>query len=196
MRPFGPDVVLDETAFVADSAQLYGRVRLGPEVSVWPNAVVRAEMHEVSIGEGSNLQDFVMVHVGNETGTHVGRNCSITHRVTLHGCRIGDHCLIGINATVMDGVEIGENSIVAGHAFLPAGKRYPANAIIAGIPGTVVRQRNNFVANGINAYIYRLNAQAFARGEHRAWSDPELAGLVAAERARLEDCLAKQEAKA
>lgn len=196
MSRFDSEVVLDDPLFVADSAELYGRIHLAAGVSVWPNVVIRAEMHTVEIGEGSNLQDFVMVHVGNETGTHVGRNCSITHRVTLHGCRIGDHCLIGINATVMDGVEVGENSIVAGHSFLPAGRQYPANSIIAGVPGKVIRERNNFIANGINAYIYRLNAQAYAQGRYRAWAEPEMERRIEEERQRLAAILARQEAMA
>ena len=93
-----------------------------------------------------------MVHVGYHAPTIVGDYCSITHRVVLHGCTIGDHCLIAIGATIMEGAVIGENSIVGGHAFVPDGMIVPPNSIVMGTPAKVVRTRNNFVANRINAH--------------------------------------------
>ena len=116
MGHIGAEVVLDAPALVHETAYLYGKVYVGPGASIWPNVVTRAEMHEIRIGARTNIQDFVMIHVGSFTPTIVGEDCSITHHVTLHGCEIGDRCLIGINATIMDGAKIGENSIVAGHS--------------------------------------------------------------------------------
>src|SRR5262249_41230068 len=114
----GPDVRVDPDAWIHPTAQLYGDVEIADRASVWPNVVVRAESQRVRIGARSNIQDFVMIHVGAGTGTIVGEDCSITHHCTLHGCRIGDRVLVGIGSTVMDGCEIGDNSIIAGHAFL------------------------------------------------------------------------------
>ncbi|QCK86544.1 gamma carbonic anhydrase family protein [Phreatobacter aquaticus] len=167
-------VAIDSAAFVHPSAQIYGKVRLGAGVSVWPNAVIRAEAHEVVIGEGSNVQDFVMIHVGSGFPTIVGANCSITHRVTLHGCTLGDNVLVGIGATIMDGSVIGENSIIAGGAFLKEGTIVPANSIVAGIPAVVKASRDNSRANRFNAWLYAKNAEAYARGEHRVWADIDL----------------------
>jgi carbonic anhydrase/acetyltransferase-like protein (isoleucine patch superfamily) len=172
MRPFvagrfGPMVTADPSAIVHDTALMHGRVRLGARVSVWPHVVIRAELHEVVVGEGSNLQDFVMVHVGYETPTIVGRDCSITHHVTLHGCEIGDDCLIGINATVMDGARIGRGSIVAGHAIVTEGAEFPEFSIIAGTPAKLIRTRDASEANRANAAWYAKNAAAYARGVHR-----------------------------
>lgn len=183
---FGPDVTVDPTAWVHPTAQLYGRVNVLAGASVWPNVVVRAESDEVVVGEGTNIQDFVMIHVGAGVGTIIGADCSITHHCTLHGCRIGDRVLVGIGSTIMDGCEVGENSIIAGHAFLKEGTIIPPNSIVMGAPGKVVRERSNAVANALNAWMYRENAKAFARGDHRVWSTPEFSAAAKVERARLE----------
>lgn len=175
----GPLVTIDAHAFIHPTTLIYGKVSLSAGVSVWPYAVIRAEAHEVTIGEGSNVQDFVMIHVGNGTGTHIGRNCSITHRVTLHGCTIGDDVLVGIGATIMDGCVIGANSIVAGGAFLKEGTVVPPNSIIAGVPAVVKAERDSGAANRFNAHLYRMNAEAFARGDHRVWADADLVAEAA-----------------
>ncbi|MDA1101572.1 MAG: gamma carbonic anhydrase family protein [Proteobacteria bacterium] len=186
MRRFGPLVQLDGPAFIHDTAEIFGKAHIAKGVSIWPRVVMRAEMYENIIGPYTNLQDFVMVHVGDGQGTVIGAHCSITHHATVHGCTIGENCLIGINATVMDNVVIGENSIVAGHSIVAAGSRIPANSIVAGVPGIVVKTRNNFVANRLNAFIYHYNALAYARGEHRAWDSAAFEQARQAERTRLE----------
>lgn len=186
MSDYGPGVVFDDPAFVHDSAILYGNVRVGRNASIWPHAVARAEVYEVTIGAYVNIQDLVMIHVGETTGTYIGAHSSITHHSTVHGCTIGDNCLIGINATVMDGVVIGENSIVGAHSVVPPGTVIPPNSIVAGVPGKVIKERNNFIENRINAFVYYRNALAFARGEHREWSSDDYCNALAAERAKLE----------
>lgn len=185
-KRFGPDVVIDAAAFIHPTAQIYGDVQVAAEASVWPNVVVRAESQVVRIGRGSNIQDFVMIHIGAGTGTIIGEDCSITHHCTLHGCRIGDRVLVGIGATVMDGCEIGDNSIIAGHAFLKEGTVIPPNSIVMGAPGKVVRSHNSGAANAFNAWMYHQNAQAYARGEHRHWAGEAFAAAARIERARLE----------
>jgi carbonic anhydrase/acetyltransferase-like protein (isoleucine patch superfamily) len=177
--PSGPLVAVDAAAFVHPSAQIYGKVTLHAGASVWPNAVIRAEMHEVVIGARSNVQDFVMIHVGNATGTIVGADCSITHHVTLHGCTIGDNVLVGIGATIMDGCLIGENSIIAGGAFLKENTVIPPNSIVAGVPATVKASRDSGAANRFNAWLYSTNAEAYARGEHRHWAEADLKAAAA-----------------
>ena len=134
----GENVTLNDPAFIHDTAIIHGKVRLEEGASVWPYVVFRAEMYEVVIGARTNIQDHVMVHVGNRTGTYVGEDCSITHKVCLHGCTIGDKCLIGIGATIMDGAKIGANSIVAGHSIVTENSEFPENSIIAGVPAKQV----------------------------------------------------------
>ena len=185
-RAFGPEVEVDAAAFVHPSAQIYGDVQVAAEVSIWPNVVVRAESQSVRIGRGTNIQDFVMIHIGNGTGTIIGEDCSITHHCTLHGCRIGDRVLVGIGSTVMDGCEIGDNSIIAGHAFLKEGTVIPPNSIVMGAPGKVVRRHNNGPANAFNAWMYHRNAIAYAQGEYRLWASEAFSAAARVERARLE----------
>jgi len=166
-RNFGAGVVLDNPAFIHETALIYGKVHIAEGASLWPHVVIRSEMHEVRIGRRTNIQDFVMIHVGNTTPTIIGENCSITHHCTIHGANVGDNCLIGINATLMDGAKIGANSIVAGHSIVTENTVIPENSIVAGSPAKVIRTRDNRVANAMNAAFYFENAKAYARGEHR-----------------------------
>lgn len=182
---YGPEVVLDEPAYIHPSACLYGRVAVARGASIWPYAVVRAEGAAVEIGPYSNLQDGVMVHVGAGGGTAIGAYCSITHHAVVHAARIGDNSLIGIHATVMDGCVVGENSVIAGGAFLTEGTVVPPNSIVMGVPAKVVASRNNWVTNRFNALLYHRNALAYAAGEHRAWDGPEYERFVVATLERL-----------
>ena len=182
---FGAEVSVDMAAWVHPTAQIYGKVEIAADASVWPNVVMRAEGEFIRIGARTNIQDFVMIHYGAGTPTIVGEDCSITHHVTLHGCRIGDRVLVGIGATIMDGCEIGDNCIIAGGAFLKEGTIIPPNSIVMGAPGKVVRERNNAAANAFNAWMYAQNAKAYARGEHRLWSSEAFLSASRIERARL-----------
>lgn len=167
------EIEIPDSAWVAPSAQLYGKVHVGDRASIWPNSVLRAECHEIRIGKMTNLQDFVMVHISYDGPTVIGDFCSITHHTTIHGCTIGDNCLIGINACIMDGAVIGSGSIVAGGALVPEGKIFPPNSIIAGVPAKQIGERDNTHANRLNAWQYHWNAEAYRVGNHRAWSGPE-----------------------
>ena len=112
-----------------------------------------------------------MIHVGNHTPSVIGDYCSITHRVVVHGAEIGDHCLIGIGAILMDGVKVGRNCVIAGGAFLTENTVIPDNSIVMGIPGKVVTTRDNFRQTHRNALIYYENARAYAQGRFDVWSD-------------------------
>jgi len=158
--------------FIHHTAQIYGKVALSAEVSIWPNVVIRSEINEVVIGNSTNIQDFVMIHVGLKHGTYIGTNCSITHRCTLHGCRIGDNCLIGINSTIMDGCVIGNNCIIAGHTFLKEGTVIPDNSIVAGMPGKVIKTRDCRFENKMNAVAYHENAMGYSEQDYRRLANP------------------------
>ena len=169
MSRFGPGVILNDPAYIDASAQVYGKVTIENGSSLWPNVVIRSEMHDVQIGKFTNIQDFVMIHIGYATPTRIGDYCSITHHCTIHGCTIGDNCLIGINATIMDNCVIGDNCVIAGHTYLKDNTIIPDNSIVMGLPGKVVRTQNSFVENRQNAMLYHRNALAYAKGDHRTW---------------------------
>lgn len=172
-RAAAPDI--DPSVYVAPGAQIYGGVSIAAGSSVWPNAVLRAECYDVRIGRMTNVQDFVMVHVGYEDPVRIGAFCSITHHATVHGATVEDCCLIGIGAVVMDGSVIGRGSIVAGGAFVKEGTVVPPGSIVAGVPATVIRQRDSARENRLNAWTYHRNAEAYRRGEHRTWAAADYA---------------------
>ena len=174
------------SAWVAPSAQLFGAVAVADGASVWHNAVLRAECQAIRIGRLSNVQDFVMIHVAYDRPTVVGAFCSITHHATLHGCVVEDACLIGINATVMDGAVIGRGSIVAGGAFVKEGTLVPPGSIVAGVPAKVVRARDSTRENRLNAWLYHRNADHYRRGLHRAWDGTEYDAWLVEIRAMVE----------
>ena len=163
---------IDPDIFVAPTAQIFGNVQIGAESSIWPNVVIRAECQHVRVGRYTNLQDFVMIHVGYEHATEIGDFCSITHHSTIHGCKIEDDCLVGINAVVMDGAVIGRGSIIAGGAMIREDAKFAPGSIIAGVPAKQIGERDSARANRRNAWQYHWNAEAYKRGEHRAWVGP------------------------
>jgi carbonic anhydrase/acetyltransferase-like protein (isoleucine patch superfamily) len=173
-------------AWIAPSAILTGKIEIAAGVSVWHNAVARAECQSIRIGRYTNIQDFVMIHVGYDHPTTIGDFCSITHHATIHGCSLGDACLVGPNAVLMDGAEIGEGSIVAGGAFVPEGKIFPPHSIIAGVPGKRIGERDCARENRMNAWLYHYNATRTRQGQHRAWTGAECDAFRKAKRAEIE----------
>jgi carbonic anhydrase/acetyltransferase-like protein (isoleucine patch superfamily) len=177
---------IDPSAWISPSALLSGAVTIGAGASVWHNAVMRAECEQISIGRMTNIQDFVMIHVGFSAPTRIGEFCSITHHATVHGCTVEDHCLIGINAVVMDGAVIGRGSIVAGGAVVREGSVFAPGSIVAGVPAVVIAQRDSARANRINAWVYHYNAERTRAGEQRAWTGDAYASWLAQKTAEVE----------
>ena len=103
---------ISDSAWVADSAQVMGNVELGDEVSVWFGVVVRGDTEIIRIGRGSNIQDLSVLHADVGMPLTVGEGVTVVHKVMLHGCSIGDGCLIGIGAVVLNGARIGKHCLV------------------------------------------------------------------------------------
>lgn len=131
---------VDPTAYVARGAILLGDVLIGPRASVWHNCVLRGDINSIEIGEGSNVQDGTMVHLADNFGVKVGKYVTIGHAAMIHACTIGDECLIGMQATILDGAEIGEQSIVGAHSLVTNGTKVPPGSLVVGVPAKVVRQ--------------------------------------------------------
>lgn len=177
---------LDPSAWIAPTAQLFGRIALGAGSSVWHNTVLRAECQEIRIGRFTNLQDFAMVHVGYGHPTRVGDFCTVAHHATIHGCTLEDACLVGVGAVIMDGAVIGQGSIVAGGCVVPEGKTFPPGSIVAGVPAQQRGERDSARANRMNAWLYHRNAAAYRQGEHRAWDGPEFEAWRRAKQAEID----------
>ena len=139
----GPDVHLDRPAYVDPTARIFGRVSAGEGSSFWPYSVIRAEGAAVRIGRCCNIQDGAVIHVGGGRGTTIGDYCSIAHRAVVHGAEVGDDCLIGIGAVVMDGAKVGRRCVVGAMALVPPGTEIPEGSVVMGVPGKVVTTRDN-----------------------------------------------------
>jgi carbonic anhydrase/acetyltransferase-like protein (isoleucine patch superfamily) len=184
--PYARIQSIDARAWIAPTAQIFGKVAIGAGSSLWHNAVARAECREIRIGRYTNVQDFAMVHVGFEHPTRIGDFCTVAHHATVHGCTLEDACLVGVGAVVMDGVVIGKGSIVAGGAVVPEGRVFGPGSILAGVPARVIAERDASRANRMNAWLYHRNAEAYRRGEHRAWEGPEFEAWRRAKQAEVD----------
>ena len=177
---------IDERAWIAPTAQVFGRVAVGAGSSLWHNAVARAECQEIRIGRCTNVQDFVMIHVGYAHPTRIGDCCSIAHHATVHGCTLGDAVLVGVGAVIMDGAVVGAGSIVAGGAVVPEGRVFAPGSVLAGVPARQIASRDHSRANRMNAWLYHRNAEAYRRGEHRAWDGPDFEAWRRAKQAEVD----------
>jgi len=158
-----PDI--DQTAFLAAGARVIGDVRLGPDSSVWYNAVLRGDGDSITVGAGSNLQDNVSVHVDAGSPVVIGENVSVGHNAVVHGCTVEDGCLIGMGSVILSGAVIGAGSLVAGGALVLGGTIVPPGSMVAGVPAKVRRELTEDEKLGIlrNADAYREHTAA-----HRA----------------------------
>lgn len=159
-----PDMA--DSAWVADSAQVMGRVRLGQDCSVWFGAVVRGDSESISIGDGSNIQDASVLHADLGKPLVIGRNVTVGHQVMLHGCTVGDESLIGIGAVVLNGARIGRNCLVGAGALVTEGKEFPDGSMIIGSPAKAVRALTPEQIEGLrqSARHYVDNARRFKTG--------------------------------
>ena len=128
------------SAFVDASAQVIGDVTIGPESSIWMNAVVRGDVHFIRIGARSNIQDLTLVHVMRDLRpTVIGDEVTVGHSAVVHGATIEDRCLIGMGAILLNGCVIGTGSIVAAGALVPEGMIVPPGSMVIGMPAKVKR---------------------------------------------------------
>ncbi len=132
---------IDKTAFVAPTAEIIGDVELGKDSSVWFGTVLRGDMHYIRIGVNSNVQDNCIMH-GTLTNfpTIVGKNVSVGHGAIVHGCEVGDNCIIGMGSIILEGAKIGKWSIVGAGAVVKEGDKMPSKSLIVGVPAKPVKK--------------------------------------------------------
>jgi carbonic anhydrase/acetyltransferase-like protein (isoleucine patch superfamily) len=131
---------IDATAYLCASAEVIGNVAIGAESSVWFHAVIRGDVNTVRIGSRSNIQDGCLLHVLHEKGPLVvGDNVTVGHGAILHGCTVGDYCLIGMGAIVLDNARINSYTLLAAGSVVRPGTVIPGGVMAAGIPARVLR---------------------------------------------------------
>lgn len=163
---FHPQQVATD-ALIAPGAVVVGNVTLAAGSSVWFNATLRGDVERIGVGAGSNIQEGSILHVDPGFPCEIGAGVTVGHGAVVHGARVGDNCIIGIRAVLLNGSVVGANSIVGACALLTEGKVYPANSLILGIPGKVVRQltADEVEANRGSAARYVERAAAFRAGQ-------------------------------
>ena len=152
-------------SWVAPDASLIGRVCLAAGASVWFGAVLRGDNELIHIGEGSNVQDGSVLHTDMGHPLTLGKGVTVGHKVTLHGCTVGDYSLIGIGAVVLNGAKIGRHCLIGAGALIPEGREIPDGSLVMGVPGKVVRQLDEAQRRALeqSAARYVDNARRYAR---------------------------------
>ena len=138
--------------WIAPNATVIGSVVLENNASLWFNVVVRGDDDVITIGENSQVQDGSVLHVDPGLPLTLGRNVSVGHMAMLHGCTIGDNCLIGIKSVIMNGAMIGKNCLVGANTLISENKTMPDGSLVLGSPGKVVRQLSADEIIGITGY--------------------------------------------
>ena len=134
-----PDVA--STAWVHPAATLIGQVKVGHEASIWPGASLRGDEEPIIVGAQTSVQDNCTLHTyGGLYPTRIGARVTVGHNVVLHGCAVGDDCLIGMGSVLLDGVTIGAGSFVAAGSLIPPGKSFPPGSFILGSPAKRLRE--------------------------------------------------------
>jgi gamma-carbonic anhydrase len=155
-----PDV--SRAAFVAPNATVLGDVTLGAHSSVWYGCVLRGDINSIVIGEGSNVQDGTIVHLADDYGVRIGNHTTIGHAAIIHACDIGDECLVGMGATVLDGAQIGHQCIIGANALVTQRFVAPPGSMILGAPAKVVRPLTDAEKSGLRRWAEKYVAVAEA----------------------------------
>ncbi|OAE01150.1 gamma carbonic anhydrase family protein [Arthrobacter sp. OY3WO11] len=169
LYPFaGNAPAVHESVFVAPTASIIGNATLARDSSAFYGVSVRADTAAIAVGEGSNLQDNVVLHADPGFPCTVGERVSVGHAAVVHGCTVEDDCLIGMGATVLNGAVIGAGSLVAAGAVVLEGTVVPPRSLVAGVPGKVRRELTEEEYDGVRANAARYRELAAAHRDLHA----------------------------
>jgi carbonic anhydrase/acetyltransferase-like protein (isoleucine patch superfamily) len=148
-----PDI--DAAAFIHPDAVGIGRVRIGPEASVWPGAVLRGDHGRIEIGARTSVQDGTVIHCTHDWPTLIGAECVVGHLAHLEGCVVANRCLIGSGSVTLNRARVGTGAIVAAAALIPEGFEVPPGALAAGVPATIKRTgvSGDWVDGAVQQYV-------------------------------------------
>jgi carbonic anhydrase/acetyltransferase-like protein (isoleucine patch superfamily) len=131
---------IGKDVYIAKGAVVVGDVTMGDHSSIWYNAVARGDINKIVIGHHSNVQDNAVLHLADDFPCILGNYVTVGHSAIVHACTIGDECLIGMGAIVLDGAEIGEQCLIGANATVPGRMKVPAGSLVLGSPGKIVKQ--------------------------------------------------------
>lgn len=156
-----PEVPPSDRFWVAPDAHLIGTIAIGDDVGIWFGAVLRGDNEMITVGAGSNVQEGCVLHADNGFPLTIGEGCTIGHRAVLHGCTIGENCLVGMGAIILNGAHIGADCLVGAGSLVTEGKKFPNGSLIVGSPAKVIRLLDD-------AEIQSLREAA---EDYRAWKN-------------------------
>ncbi|MCX7565492.1 gamma carbonic anhydrase family protein [Sulfitobacter sp. F26169L] len=153
-----------DTAWVAPDANVIGNIVLEEKSSVWFGCTLRGDNETITVGAGSNVQENCVFHTDVGYPLTIGKNCTIGHKVMLHGCTIDDNSLVGMGATILNGAKIGKNCLIGAGALITENKVIPDGSLVMGAPGKVVRTLDEAAIKGLtmSALHYQENAARFS----------------------------------
>ena len=162
-----PGPKIDPSCYVAPEAVIIGDVVIDKGCSIWPFAVIRADLSQVRIGEGSSIQEHCQIHGNPGKPIIIGKNVSVGHGAIIHAAQVGDYVIVGMNSTILDGAEIGSGSIVGANALVKEGMKVPEGSLVVGVPAKIVKQGDPSLREAAkrNAEAYHDLRDAHKRGE-------------------------------
>jgi gamma-carbonic anhydrase len=176
-RFLGQTPKLGRGVYLAQTAVVVGDVTLGDHSSVWYHAVLRGDINRIVVGHHSNIQDNAVLHLADDYPCLVGNYVTIGHSAIVHACTIGDECLIGMGAVVLDGAEIGEQSLIGAKALVTQRMKIPPGSLVMGAPAKIVRPltpeervglkhwADKYVTNGAYCLEHGINVGAPMSGK-------------------------------
>jgi carbonic anhydrase/acetyltransferase-like protein (isoleucine patch superfamily) len=158
---------LGQGVYIAQGAVVFGDVTLGDYSSVWYNAVLRGDIERIVVGHHTNIQDNAVVHLADDMPCILGDYVTVGHSAVVHACTVGNECLIGIGATVLDGAVIGDQCLIAAGSVVPPGKKIAPGSMVVGVPGKVVRELSMEERAGLRVWAdkYVANAEYCLRNQ-------------------------------
>ncbi len=162
---------IHDSCYIDPAATIIGDVEISKGCSIWPGAVIRADMARVRIGPGSSVQDNCVIHTSEGYPVKIGKDVSLGHGCMVHGAVIHDDVIIGINSTVLNGVEVGSGSIIGANAVVKAGMVIPPGSLVVGIPGKIIRSGDEGLMPGIrqNSKNYHRLRDEYRAGMHERY---------------------------
>jgi len=149
-----------EGVYITKSAVVLGAVKLGKQSSVWYNAVLRGDIHEIVVGEGSNIQDNAVLHLADDFGCYIGNYVTVGHSAVVHACRVGHETLVGMGSTILDGAVVGSQCIVGANALVKQGQEIPDGSMAVGNPARVIRKLTAEERAGLKGWAMKYVSNA------------------------------------
>lgn len=155
-----------ESVFIAQGARIYGDVEIMEGSSVWFNAVIRGDEGKIVVGKDTNIQDNTVIHSDGTIPVEIADNVTIGHSAVIRGCKIGNSVMVGMNATIMSGVEIGEYSVIGANSFIPYNKKFPPRSLITGVPAKLIREltEQETAVNDVTPLLYEEVIDKYRQG--------------------------------